>query len=424
MLLPYRLVYIYLHFNLAQLWALVWLPLWLAACDRILAGRRHGVWAFAICAALVTYSHPLTLLAFGAVPVAYLGWLGRDRWRRTAGHLAAALALTGGLIASYAASFTEMKQWMLDSGLAGSAFNGGRYSVFNNLSHVDSVLVSPYIAIAVVVLMLSRRQVDIPHACRFWIATIFVLWGLTFQVSAPLWRLIRPLQSLQFPAARLHAGMLVGVVFLAGAFLAARPPPKAVPEYLRPATFWILVVVGTFPVLFRIAGVYSGAAHRGLTEDYVETMHRQDIVSPEWYHLLWSDLDGPAVYRQRTRIEAIPQAQFTSGEGDVTVQRWRPGNIVLSADVRSPFAAITVKQRYIPSWAAFDNSGPRPVTIVPSGKEGMLSFTLQHGTHDVDLRLERGEALRAADWLSLITLAAAVMQLSLMRSAQPRPPID
>jgi len=412
MLLPYRLVYIYLHFNLAQLWALAWLPLWMTACDRILTGRRQGVWAFAICAALVTYSHPLTVLAFGAVPVAYLGWLGRARWRRTAGQLAAALLLSSGLIASYAVSFTEMKQWMIGSGLAGSTFNGGRYSVFNNLSHVDSVFVAPYVAIAVVILLLSRRQVDIPLAGRFWIVTICVLWGLTFQVSAPFWRLVRPLQSLQFPVARLHAGMLVGVAFLAGAYLALRPFPKATPDYLRPAAFWLLVVMGTFPVLFRIATVYSSAAHRDLTADYVATMHQHAIVGPEWYHLLWSDMDGPAVYRQRARIDMMPQAHFMSGNGELTVQRWHPGHISLSANVRSSGAAIAVKQRYIPAWAGLDRSESHPVAIVPSGIEGLLSFTLQQGTHEVDLRLERGDMLRAADWLSLITLGAAVICLS------------
>jgi hypothetical protein len=37
-LLPYKFVYIYMHFNLAQLWALAFLPLWMLGAEKLAAG--------------------------------------------------------------------------------------------------------------------------------------------------------------------------------------------------------------------------------------------------------------------------------------------------------------------------------------------------------------------------------------------------
>ena len=79
-LLPYKFVYIYLHFNLAQLWALVFLPLWMLAAEKLAAGGSlRAVAGFALAGAATYHSHPLTVLAFGIVPACYVVWAARGR---------------------------------------------------------------------------------------------------------------------------------------------------------------------------------------------------------------------------------------------------------------------------------------------------------------------------------------------------------
>ena len=77
-LLPYKFVYIYMHFNLAQLWALAFLPLWMLGVEKPVAGDGARAAAiFALRGAATYYSHPPTVVAFGVVPVCYTLWFAR-----------------------------------------------------------------------------------------------------------------------------------------------------------------------------------------------------------------------------------------------------------------------------------------------------------------------------------------------------------
>lgn len=407
MLLPYRLVYMYLHFNMAQLWALVWLPLWMVSCDRMLERKRFGTWGFALCAALVGYCHPLTLLAFGGLPVAYVlykAWRSLWLFLRLFLHLLLAGGIVAALLGAYAVTFLQAKDWIVSNG--GDGFTGGRFNVFVNLSHTDSVSLTAYLAIGLMTLLLSRRVPGIPAECRFWFAVLCVLWFMTQRISAPVWHLIVPLQYLQFPVARLHSGMLVAVTFLATAFFAFRPPLKEAPWFLKPAMLWVLVGAAAVLTLIRLPEAYADA--KGLTPAYVQTMQERSIF-PLPYRTRWSDVNGGMIYDERDRVAAMPQARFLLGGGTVKVTHWKPGRIVLTAMVRSGYAVIAVRQRYVPAWQGFDNAAPLPITILPMEHEGIMAVALQHGRHELTLALAEDKRAKRVTQLSCLTLLAAML---------------
>ena len=157
-LLPYKFIYIYLHFNLAQLWALVWLPMTMIACDGIVAGRVRAIPAFALATALIAITHPLTLLAFGAIPVAYVLWFGRPRLGRSVVYLALGSLLGAGLASVYLLPMALTLDWVQQD-----YFIGGKSSVLNNLNHRDLLFFLLYLGIAAITSAVLRR---IPDAAR------------------------------------------------------------------------------------------------------------------------------------------------------------------------------------------------------------------------------------------------------------------
>lgn len=215
---PYTQHYIYLHMNLATLWAMVWLPLWMIAAERIgesgCRNRRSGLALYAICTGLVFMTHPLTCIAFIAVPTLY-AFVQPNIARLYVGiRLIVAYALAVLLSAIYWLPFVMNK-----SQVQFSIFTTDNNHYANHFFHIDTFLNLYYAIIALLALALWSRfkhQLD-SSLSRKMLLFCAILAGtafLTFRISQPIWEFITPLQYLQYPATRLHVAAIMCCVFI------------------------------------------------------------------------------------------------------------------------------------------------------------------------------------------------------------------
>lgn len=365
-LLPYKLIYIYLHVNLAQLWALVWLPLWLIAAEDLAEDKRRAIPAFAAFAALTCLSHQLTLLAFGAIPAAYALMLNPSV--KTIARIALAALLGAAASAVYLLPMLDALPWLKQD-----QWFSGKFSVFENLNHIDTMLTLYYLILAACAWwMLERtRQKSTRWAqALFWLCALLVMTTLTLRLAAPLYQALRPLQYLQFPAARFHAGMLLGAVF-AICIIFEHSAAGKISQFARPAYVWFYVGLFGAVTALRVAGVYFMPI-ADMNQPYIDQMHTHRLLPAVEYPTRWSALSNAELYKNREEWASKPLVS-----GKATVTRADPGDIAFTA--QGP-ASVTVKQFYVPAWQS-------DIPLAPD-KNGLITFTLPRGEHNVHLYLK------------------------------------
>lgn len=399
-LAPYKLVYLYLHVNLAQFWALAWLPLWMMAAERL--GEKTGgraMAAFALCAALTVYSHPFTFLAFAPLAGVYALWRGRGAIVPTFATLAAAGALTAALTAAYAISFVTASAWITHEN-----FFAGKFNAINNLGHVDTLFFLPYLLIAPLAWFSLKGAGKQRRAeAIFFSAALALSYLLTMRISAPVWEAFAPMQALQFPAARLHAGMLICAIFLFSALLSSRARILALP-------LAVLAIGASLAGVFsRIDTVYKAAEN--FTPAYVQDVQRHAIMPFAGYRTQWSTLDGPEIFRRKQEFSALPFAWVHEGIGKVTAEKRFDESIDLRAYLPRG-GTVIVRQFYTPGWGAIMKHSTTFLAVYPSAKHGFLQLTLPPSPDTREIRLTWDtREIRASRWISLLALLIVVFLL-------------
>ena len=71
-------------------------------------------------------------------------------------------------------------------------------------------------------------------------------------------------------------------------------------------------------------------------------------------------------------------------------------------------ALLEARQFYYPYWTARLSGETTSLTTSPSSPDGLLSFSVPPGNHDVELRLERSRAELAGQIISLASAAIAL----------------
>jgi hypothetical protein len=407
LLLPYKLIYIYEHINLAQLWALVFLPLWMVAAEKLAAGGKARAAAiFALAGAATYYCHPLTVIAFGAVPACYALWFGRKRWT-TVLWLALACGLMAGLCLMLAVPQREYLGWIQEG-----RFLTGKYDWRGNLYHVDIMLCAYYAMIAALVcwavLRGAIRESGRAGSAIFWGAVIAIPAFMNLPVSAFLWEHLPLLKYLQFPAARLHAPALVAVIFLICVWLEHYKEMLPIsPRVYRPATLAALIALFGAGTLARIALTYR--TFGDLTWPYIEAMRDAHIIVPGEYKTRWGCVD-PYVALDRYRTDTVPAPVTAEAGASAALQEWHPPRrIVFTADVQAAEAGITVRQCYVPVWEAFDSG--KPVPLSASAPDGLIRMNLTPGMHRVEMRLGEAPNVAYARMASAGALALCLLLL-------------
>ena len=382
-LLPYKFIYIYAHMNLAQLWALVFLPLWMLGAEELIAGRRmRGAALFALAGAATYYSHPLTVIAFGAVPIAYTLWFGRGRFVHWA-WLTLACVLMAGISLALAWPQHHNLSWISPEG-----FLAGKLSWRENLYHVDLLLCSWYGFIAGLVAVAAKRCRSIVEnrlsgPALFFAAVIGVVAFLNLHLSEFIWERVSVLQYLQFPAARLHSVALIGVTFLICIWLDHYSQMLTVSRRVyKPVTIAAMIAVSLAATGARLRQFYDGKQFKAFD---IAAVREARIISPPEYRTRWGCVKGGhALDLYKTR--SVPPPLAADGGSSVSLEEWNPpGRIAFTADVQLAQAGVTIRQCYIPAWEAFDSG--KPVSLSAAAPDGLIRLIVPSGHHNIEIRL-------------------------------------
>jgi hypothetical protein len=413
-LLPYKFIYIYVHFNLAQLWALAFLPLWMLGAEKLVAGDGARAAAiFALGGAATYYCHPLTVIAFGALPVCYTLWFARRRVGVWA-WLALACGLMVGLCLMLALPQRQYLSWINEDG-----FLTGKFGWRENLYHVDILLCGYYGITAALLGLAAIRCRGIRDSRRagftlFWVSIMAAVFFMNLHLSAFIWERVSILKYLQFPAARLHAAALMGIVFLICVWLEHYKEMLPIsPRVYQTRTLAALIILFGIGTGVRVAQFYITHVVAQPDIDGIRAAH---IISPPEYKTHWGCVNAGHALNLYD-AHAVP-ASVTPGEGaGVILREWRPPQrIAFTADVKTAQAAITVRQCYVPAWQAFDSGNL--VALAAAGPDGLIQIKLLQGLHTVELRFADTPSMNHARLASAASLALCLL-LFLRRDRPP-----
>lgn len=430
MVMPYRLVDIYVRAGLAESVAYVWVPLVLWGTWATLhRPRLANVLGLALAYAALLFTHPLTVLLLTLILVFYVAFLAlarlKDevpprRWTRESilplfGHLghilvptAFALVLGLGLSAVFGLpAMTENRFVRLDQWYGGRYTWGGDFVEFFQLfsprwgmgasvpgpdDQVSFQLgaVPVVLSLVAVVSLLIRRKDRAFRLIVFFAALVLVAAFLMLEASAPLWQTLPLVRVVQFPW-RLLTLTVFSMAFLCGAV--ARGEERRGGLVDLPALVLVLLLLLSSLPYARAEMTEREVSLAGLMrfqqsadEMTGSTAWVREI--PGWSPLadlhvagepLTTRVDFESLYRQRGNAFARP-LEFKAHRELVEYQADRP-------------VLLTFNVFYYPGWHAYlvdreTNAVLHELPISLRGKLGLITVRLPEGTGRVLLRLE------------------------------------
>jgi hypothetical protein len=127
-----------------------------------------------------------------------------------------------------------------------------------------------------------------------------------------------------------------------------------------------------------------------------------------WDALLEKEFDA-TLERVAIQEGSAPGVRLTGGTGQATVTVRKPGEIHMHVETPTG-ALLEAPQFYYPYWTSHLAGETTSLMITPSKPDGLVSFSVPPGNHDLELRLERSPAERAGQ---IVSLASAVVLLTL-----------
>jgi hypothetical protein len=125
-----------------------------------------------------------------------------------------------------------------------------------------------------------------------------------------------------------------------------------------------------------------------------------------WDALLEKEFDS-VLKRVAIHEGSAPGIRLTGGIGQATVTARKPREIYLHVETPTG-ALLEAPQFYYPYWTAHLAGETTSLTISPSKPDGLVSFNVPPGNHDVELRLERSRTELAGQIVSLASAAVAL----------------
>lgn len=470
MLAPYHLgVDVYTRVAFAEVWAFVWMPLALYFVRRLMTttgAHRYALPGLALSYAALILTHLPTTLIFSLVPPGYALFACAPRERKrallyTAGGMLLGIGLAGvylfpALTTQKYASFADMtfesyhQRW-----LRLTNFNRVEFDGRITLSALTTAGIA---ACAAFVAWRSGGEHDATdghdnatrdgdnttrdgdnvtrdgdatrdgddaarhddgdahrsrrHECLFWVVVSLGCLSLMTPVGGFVWRLVKPLQSIQFPW-RFNA-----VLCLAAAALVA-PAARA----LRRGGFRRPLNLAALAVAVLLVFYWLIFTHSMMRQAHPQWRGDAATLDPELVRRLTLMRDAPE-YRPATaastqvaafdelmsricRAGAQPaKVCVVAGEGEIAVERWTPGEIELRVATGSG-VALNVNQFHYPGWAAYLDGRRHP--LEPSRPDGLLHLAVPAGEHRVILRLRHTAPVDAG---IIVSTASVVLLIS------------
>jgi hypothetical protein len=426
MLMPYHLaVDVYARDAFAEVWAFVWMPLMLYFVRRSSGGggskfNLPGL-AFAY-AALITTHLPSTLI-FSPVALCYALFVSEPERRSRAALLAASGMLLGAGLASLYLLPAMLNQEFIS---LGDLLPGDYHQRWLRLTNFNLQLIEGRVTVAflltagvVVCAFIMTRggaattdgKAD-KRERAFWLSVAAACLLLMNPPGNFVWRLVKPLQIIQFPW-RFNAVLCVAAAAIiaegVGALRRVRPLGA---HRVAALVVGCVLVVGWVVFTVHVARKEFPSLRRGSPAGtdaaYLKRLE-QGRDAPEYRPATAASTQAVAFDELLTRIcredGRLAKACVVEGAGAITFERWQPREIALRVETAQG-VAFNVNQFYYPGWAAYVDG--RAHTLAPSQPDGLLHLRLPPGTHQLTLRLEKtppesiGQLLSAASLIVLL----------------------
>ena len=420
-LLPYHILDVYQRFAVYESTAFIFFPLILLAARRLLAGG--GRWAFlglAFAYSGLVLTHLVTGFMFSLGLGPWLAWEGRGRWKSL---LRPAVALACGLgIASIALLPAALEsrhanvQWFRE-------MPNGDFRI--NFIFKDEILpvlgikdpIKPHVLktahaqllLAGVALAAAAAGARAGSTGRRDAWKLGAVAGISYlmqlEISAPIWRVIPQLPTIQFPW-RFQAFTVLAaslLVSLAVASLSHRGERTG-----RGLAVAALAVAGVINGLlsWQIAGLSPFTFDASKMERLAKTGGWSDpaatpVAFKDYYNFRWAKVD-------------VPRVSVLDGAVEVGVERWASSHRTLAVASKGG-GTVVLRAFWFPGWVGtIDGS---PLMLSPAPPYGAISFRAPPGRSIVELRFEATPVRTAASWASALSLVVTFLAAWIL----PRP---
>jgi len=268
-------------------------------------------------------------------------------------------------------------------------------------------------SLAVLGLIIALRNYQHRLQVAFFSIALALYLFLSLPISEPVWDAIPLLQRVQFPW-RLVGPATLCAAFLTGATLATSQPTN--PLASQPAR----ITAALIPLLTIIIGGNLGwfyprhcsppqdisAAGMLAWEQATDTLGTtaKGEYLPIWVGRLPDDPAFRAAHATGGAIARLSPESLPEGTEMIHAE-YGPTGATVELETSTSFRARYLAF-YYPGWrATIDNS---PVAIVPTEPDGLISFDVPAGHHVVRVHFGETPRRRAANFLSLISVAALI----------------
>jgi hypothetical protein len=414
MAMPYHLWGdFYVRCSVSEVWAFVWMPLILHFASSEPFGGKRAVAGVAVCFALLVSSHLITALLFVPVAALYVFWMAPQRRRlRATAAILVALLLGFGISAWYflpamaherhisAARLAEEPHYWYQNSFLVTDFSLFVWNPLKNGFNWYATWMAVhlgFLAVAASLLVWDCSRIRRAELV-FWITLVAALLWIMSPCSAVVWKLISPLQQIQFPW-RFHA-----ILTLAGGWLVA---VAADAWMARPKPQRRLIVLSLSAVLLTSLLPY-GHVWRLYTKQTIAQDQQAELrAGADYLRRVWARWTAPELLRAEKIGDlgvSLPKAKVLGGAGDVTVERWRPRDISLHVRLSEP-SDIQVHQFYYPGWTARMATGDGELVVTPSYPEGLIRVRAPAGDYEILIAFPMGPSEQAGLIVSILSLA-------------------
>ena len=411
MLLPYRMLDAFGRGAEAEALTFVWMPLVMLSIFRTVRGSKVAFFGMAMGFALMLGTHLPSTMIFAPVALGYAVIDPGDFSRTRALLITIAALLLGATIsAAYLLPAIAMQNLVNFELMKQGLFSYDLYFVGPGLKVQGALryfwlIVQP--GLLLVLLLLSWRELKKPNRVIlvFWMVVAFGSIFMMLWISVPIWQLLVPLQTLQFP----WRFNLLLTLAVPPVFALAWPRIQDLSKWKRNLIMGyavLLTAIWTIDVPSRIYGSYFKPQSEGRRLD---ERHRAVDLKADW-KAFWPKTvpneAGEDLEALVTNISApngvIPFARFASGEGSVEIAGQQPRRVQLAVMAKTT-GKIEYSQFYFEGMKAEIAGESRQLNTTPSNL-GLVNVDVPVGNYKLEITLAKTMPEIAGETISIISI--------------------
>ncbi|MBR0683464.1 hypothetical protein GXW74_23460 [Roseomonas eburnea] len=433
MAMPYHLLDLYLRGSVGEVAAYAVLPLVAMAVSDLARAGARAVVPLAFAAALLMCSHLPTALAAAVFlfPAQFLFEASRRDPGLAALARAAALAAGAGILALGLAAAYLLPALTLQGQAAFDVMQEAFYDPRNSLLYApgrwrnEVMLVfvgSLCAAVGFAAIVVWRKAPAGPggSAIRFWAGMAGFVTLAAGGLIPGLWEPWSPLFRIQFPWRLL---LLAEFAIVTAVVLSGAAPWRQRSSVLAAV---LCLLLGAAAVVVLGAGAWARLHHIETAEWHAlraaAIEERPDALEylPAGHHFRYGSDGGYALRDFRAMSAALaargPAWSDPPGAAEVTVIPGQAGELDLAVSAAGE-AWIVLRRFHFPTWRLETADGAAGPALGAYGPHRLLAFRVAAGEHRLRLRWAPPPAVRLGEWLSLLSIALALVLMAVQRRA-------